>query len=315
MKLTQRKVNDTKSSIISSIKKDYVQNKALLFMAIPVALYYIIFHYLPMYGTIIAFMDYRVANGIFASKWVGLEIFREFFNSFYAWRVIRNTLLISIYSLIFSFPAPIILAILLNEVKNKYFKSTVQTITYLPHFISIIVICGMITDFTMKDGLINDLVEFFGGERKNFLLDPSYFRGIYVVSGIWQGIGWGSILYLAALSGIDLSLYEAAKIDGAGRFRQFLNVTLPGILPTIVVMFILNVGKLMSVGSEKIILLYNEGTYETADVISSFVYRRGVLQADYSYSTAVGLFNSVINAILVVSANKLSSALTESSLW
>ena len=315
MKLTQRKVNDTKSSIISSIKKDYVQNKALLFMAIPVALYYIIFHYLPMYGTIIAFMDYRVANGIFASKWVGLENFREFFNSFYAWRVIRNTLLISIYSLIFSFPAPIILAILLNEVKNKYFKSTVQTITYLPHFISIIVICGMITDFTMKDGLINDLVEFFGGERKNFLLDPSYFRGIYVVSGIWQGIGWGSILYLAALSGIDLSLYEAAKIDGAGRFRQFLNVTLPGILPTIVVMFILNVGKLMSVGSEKIILLYNEGTYETADVISSFVYRRGVLQADYSYSTAVGLFNSVINAILVVSANKLSSALTESSLW
>lgn len=315
MKLTQRKVNDTKSSIISSIKKDYVQNKALLFMAIPVALYYIIFHYLPMYGTIIAFMDYRVANGIFGSKWVGLENFREFFNSFYAWRVIRNTLLISIYSLIFSFPAPIILAILLNEVKNRYFKSTVQTITYLPHFISIIVICGMITDFTMKDGLINDLVEFFGGERKNFLLDPSYFRGIYVVSGIWQGIGWGSILYLAALSGIDLSLYEAAKIDGAGRFRQFLNVTLPGILPTIVVMFILNVGKLMSVGSEKIILLYNEGTYETADVISSFVYRRGVLQADYSYSTAVGLFNSVINAILVVSANKLSRALTENSLW
>ena len=315
MKLTKKTGRNMKGSLFYRIKKDYKQNKVLLFMAIPVALYYIIFHYMPMYGTIIAFMDYRVANGIFASKWVGFENFREFFDSFYAWRVIRNTLLISIYSLIFSFPAPIILAMLLNEVRNKYFKSTVQTITYLPHFISIIVICGMITDFTMKDGIVNDIVAMLGGERKNFLLDPNYFRGIYVASGVWQGIGWGSILYLAALSGIDLSLYEAAKIDGAGRFRQFLSVTLPGILPTIVVMFILNVGKLMSVGSEKIILLYNEGTYETADVISSFVYRRGVLQADYSYSTAVGLFNSAINAILVVSANKLSRALTESSLW
>lgn len=315
MKLTKKTGRNMKGGLLYRIKKDYKQNKVLLFMAIPVALYYIIFHYMPMYGTIIAFMDYRVANGIFASKWVGFENFREFFDSFYAWRVIRNTLLISIYSLIFSFPAPIILAMLLNEVRNKYFKSTVQTITYLPHFISIIVICGMITDFTMKDGIVNDIVAMLGGERKNFLLDPNYFRGIYVASGVWQGIGWGSILYLAALSGIDLSLYEAAKIDGAGRFRQFLSVTLPGILPTIVVMFILNIGRLMSVGSEKIILLYNEGTYETADVISSFVYRRGVLQADYSYSTAVGLFNSAINAILVVSANKLSRTLTESSLW
>ena len=315
MKLTKKTGRNMKGGLLYSIKKDYKQNKVLLFMAIPVALYYIIFHYMPMYGTIIAFMDYRVANGIFASTWVGFENFREFFDSFYAWRVIRNTLLISIYSLIFSFPAPIILAMLLNEVRNKYFKSTVQTITYLPHFISIIVICRMITDFTMKDGIVNDIVAMLGGERKNFLLDPNYFRGIYVASGVWQGIGWGSILYLAALSGIDLSLYEAAKIDGAGRFRQFLSVTLPGILPTIVVMFILNIGRLMSVGSEKIILLYNEGTYETADVISSFVYRRGVLQADYSYSTAVGLFNSAINAILVVSANKLSRTLTESSLW
>ena len=167
----------------------------------------------------------------------------------------------------------------------------------------------------MKNGIINDIVAMLGGERKNYLLDPNFFRGIYVGSGIWQGIGWGSILYLAALSGIDLSLYEAATIDGAGRFRKFLSVTLPGILPTIVVMLILNIGKMMSVGSEKIILLYNDSTYETADVISSFVYRRGLLQADYSYSTAVGLFNSVINAILVVSANKISNVLTESSLW
>lgn len=304
-----------KPNLIQRIKKDFKINKWLILMALPVVAWYILFHYVPMYGVIIAFKEFSPVKGILGSKWVGLRHFNDFFSSIYAWRVIRNTLLINAYQLIFAFPAPIILALLLNEIKSKYFKKTVQTITYLPHFVSTVVICGMIIDFFAKNGLINDIIAAFGGARTLFLLEAEWFRSIYVGTGIWQGVGWGSIIYLAALSSIDTELYEAVSIDGAGRWRKFIHVTLPGIAPTIVILLIMNIGRMMSEGYEKVILLYNPNTYETADLISSFVYRRGLVDANYSFSAAVGLFNSLVNLILIVTANYVSRKVNETSLW
>ena len=227
----------------------------------------------------------------------------------------KNTLLLSFYDIIFGFPAPIILALLLNEIHNRFFKNVTQTITYLPHFISMIVVCGMLTDFSLSTGLFNDIIAFFGGERHPLLQDPSLYRTIYILSGIWQQVGWGTIIYLSALAGVDSQLYEAAQIDGANKWKQTLHVTLPGIAHTIITMFILKIGKLMSMGYEKTILLYNPSTYETADIISSYVYRIGLLDQDWSYSTAIGLFNSVINFILLILANKLSKKFSQTSLW
>ena len=227
----------------------------------------------------------------------------------------KNTLLLSVYDILFGFPAPIILALLLNEIHNKFFKNVTQTITYLPHFISMIVVCGMLTDFSLSTGLFNDIIEFFGGERHPLLQDPKLYRTIYIASGIWQQVGWGTIIYLSALAGVDSQLYEAAEIDGATKWKQTLHVTLPGIAPTIITMFILKIGKLMSMGYEKTILLYNPSTFETADIISSYVYRIGLLEQDWSYSTAIGLFNSVINFVLLILANKLSKKFSETSLW
>jgi len=304
-----------KDSLIGKIRKDYQKNYIVIYMMLIVVAYYGVFHYAPMYGVTMAFKDFSIARGLMKSDWVGFSHFINFFNDIYAWRIIRNTLLLSLYQLVFSFPLPILLALSLNELRGKVFKKTVQSITYLPHFISVVVICGMVVEFTSQEGLINDIVEMLGGERVSFLLDPKYFRTVYVSTGIWQSMGWDSIIYLAALTAVDVELYEAASIDGAGRFRQFLNVTLPAITPTIVVLFILKIGKFMSQGSEKVILLYNENTYETADIISSYVYRRGLLNADYSYSAAVGLFNSVVNLILVLTTNKLSKKFSETSLW
>ena len=284
-------------------------------MALPVLAYYILFHYAPMYGASIAFKHYIPSRGIQASAWVGLKHFDSFFHSYYFERLIRNTLLISLYSIAFGFPAPILLALLLNEVKSSWSKRTVQTITYLPHFLSMTVICGMILNFFASSGAVNSILTALGGEKRAFLLDPGYFRSIYIGSDIWQGVGWGSIVYLAALSGIDPALYEAARIDGANRFHQAVHITIPGILPTIVVLFILRVGSMMNVGHEKIILLYNDMIMETSDVISTFVYRKGLLDANYSYSAAVGLFNSAINFGLVVLTNALSRAVKQTTLW
>ena len=284
-------------------------------MVLPVLISFILFHYKPMYGAIIAFKDYTPALGIAESPWVGLENFSRFFSSVYFGRLIRNTILLSVYSLIFGFPAPIILALLLNEVRSKKFKGLTQTVTYLPHFISMIVVTGMLVDFSMTSGLFNDIIELFGGERSPLLQNPDLYRTIYVASGIWQEAGWGSIIYLSALSGVDSQLYEAAQIDGAGKWKQLLNVTLPGIMPTIVIMFILKMGTLMNMGYEKTILLYNPATYETADIISSYIYRIGLLDQDWSYSTAIGLFNSVINFALLLITNKLARKCGETSLW
>lgn len=284
-------------------------------MVLPVLIFFILFHYKPMYGAIIAFKDYTPALGIAESPWGGLENFSRFFSSVYFGRLIRNTILLSVYSLIFGFPAPIILALLLNEVRSKKFKGLTQTVTYLPHFISMIVVTGMLVDFSMTSGLFNDIIELFGGERSPLLQNPDLYRTIYVASGIWQEAGWGSIIYLSALSGVDSQLYEAAQIDGAGKWKQLLNVTLPGIMPTIVIMFILKMGTLMNMGYEKTILLYNPATYETADIISSYIYRIGLLDQDWSYSTAIGLFNSVINFALLLITNKLARKCGETSLW
>ncbi len=312
---TNSKSKYKKKSLIETIKADFKQNKYLILMSLPVVIWYIVFHYVPLYGITIAFKNYSPMKGVFDSSWVGLRWFKEFFNSYYAFRVIKNTFVINLLQLTFGFPAPIILAVLLNEVRNSSFKKSVQTITYLPHFISLVVICGMIVDFTAKDGFINILLQIFGWTPTNLLLKPEYFRTIYVGSGIWQGVGWGSIIYLAALSGIDTEQYEAATIDGANRWRQFVNVTLPGIAPTIIILLIMQIGRLMSEGADKIILLYNANTYETADIISSFVYRRGMIDSNFSYSTAVGLFNSVINLTLLLTANKISRKVSETSLW
>lgn len=308
-----------KESIRAIVKKDFKKNWGLYLMILPVLAYYIIFCYAPMYGALIAFKDYKPKLGILGSPWANpfYKHFVSFFTGPYFLRLLRNTLKISITSLIWGFPAPILLALMINELKSKWFTRVSQTITYLPHFISLVVICGMIATFTNKDGFINGIIAFFGGQRVTMLSKPGYFVPIYVISDIWQGIGWGSIIYLSALAGIDQELYEAATLDGAGRWRQTWHITLPGILPTIVIMFILRLGSLMSVGYEKILLLENPLTYETAEVIASHVYQKGILggPSQYSYSTAVGLFNSVINCLLVVAANKLSKSLTETSLW
>ncbi len=294
---------------------DIRKNKYKYLMILPIVIYFIIFHYKPMYGVIIAFKRFKPTVGIWKSDWVGLKYFISFFKDPYFFRLLKNTLSISFLELLFGFPAPIILALLLNEIKALRFKKLVQTISYMPHFISTVVICGMITTFCNTNGLFNDIIAAFGGARENLLGKSELFYPIYVLSGIWQGVGWGSILYLAALSGIDQEQYEAAKIDGAGRIQQMFYITLPGLAPTIVMMLILRVGSLMSVGYEKIILLYNTSTYDVADIISSYVYRRGIIEGNFSYGAAVGLFNSLINVILIVFANSVSKKMGQSGIY
>lgn len=291
------------------------RHKYVYIMFIPVAAYYIMFHFIPMGGAVIAFKEYTAAGGVFGSRWVGLQHFKEFLSGVYFWRLLRNTLMINIYNLVFAFPAPILLALLLNEVRGAAFKRTVQTVTYLPHFISVVVAAGIILDFFAFDGLVNEVLKNLGFQPVMFMTEPGLFYGIYVGSGIWQHVGWDSIIYLATLTAIDPTLYEAAMMDGAGRWAKLRHITFPGILPTVVIMLILRIGNMLSVGFEKVMLLYNPSIYETADVISTYVYRMGLLNNDYSYSTAVGLFNSLVNFMLLVMANSLSKRLGENSLW
>jgi putative aldouronate transport system permease protein len=295
--------------------RDLYVNRELYLIFIPVLAYYILFHYGPMYGAIIAFKNYRPVQGILGSPWVGLKHFKTFFGSYYFWTLLRNTLTLSITSLLVSFPSEILLALLLNELKSKKFARVVQTVTYMPHFISLVVVCGMVLQFTKSNGFITYLLGFFGFPQQTMLNNPNLFLPVYVISGIWQEIGWGSIIYLAALAGIDQELYEAAEIDGAGRLKKMIYITLPGLLPTITVLFIMRVGKIMSLGSEKVLLLYNPAIYDKADVISTYVYRRGIENTDWSFSAAVGLFNSVINFLLVLSVNELSRKVNQLSLW
>ena len=300
---------------MKKLLQNYRQHKMIYWMTLPVILYFLIFHYVPMFGILMAFQNYKPALGLLKSEWVGFQHFINFFQSDNFFRVIKNTLVLSIYDLIFAFPAPIILALLLNEVHNKPFKKTVQTISYLPYFLSMVVICGIIRDFTASNGPITAFVTAVTGKTGNLLSMPEMFRPIFITTNIWQMVGYNSIIYLAALSQIDDTQYEEAVIDGAGYWKQCLHVTLPGIAPTIIIMLILRVGQLMSVNFEKVLLLYNQATYETSDVISTYVYRQGIINYNYGYSTAVGLFNSVIGFILIVTTNTLSKKVTETSLF
>jgi putative aldouronate transport system permease protein len=284
-------------------------------MALPVVVYYILFHYIPMYGVIISFKKFTPAKGIAGSPWVGFKYFIEFFNAYYFVRLIRNTLLLSLYSLLWGFPAPVILALLMNELRSNTYKRVVQSLTYIPHFISVVVVSGLLLEFSQLSGLFNDIAVWLGGERISYFQRPEYFRLLYISSGIWQEIGWGTIIYLSALSAIDPQIYEAATIDGANRWMKVIHITLPSIVPTIIILFIMRMGRMLTVGHEKIILLYNPTIYETADVISTFVYRKGLLEFSWSYSTAIGLFNSVINFALLIITNKVSAKVSETSLW
>lgn len=312
MKKTEKNKNKTGSGFLA---KDFRQNKEVYVMIIPVIVYYLLFCYVPMFGAVIAFKRYTPVAGVFGSPWVGFSHFIQFFNSPYFGRLIANTLRISLTSLVWSFPAPIILALLMNELKSGRYARIVQSITYMPHFISIVVICGMIRSFTLDTGIINTVLSYFGFERTSFLLHEEYFVPIYVISGVWQQMGWGSIVYLAALSGIDQGLYEAARIDGANKWRQVIHITIPGILPTIITMLILKLGQVLGVGYEKILLLYNDATSPVAEVISTYVYKKGLIEQNWSFSSAVGLFNSAINLALIVITNKISKMTTEIGLW
>ena len=285
-----------------------------IMMLLPI-IYYILFHYLPLYGVLIAFKDYKIAKGVWGSPWVGFKWFEKFLADPYFWKLVKNTLLLNIYGLLWGFPVPILLALMLNEVTNAKFKRAIQTVSYLPHFISTVVVCGMVMNFLSLDGIINQIIAAFGFDKIQFMVLPEWFRTIFTASGIWQTCGWTSIIYLSALTSVDQEILEAAMIDGENRFQRIKSVTLPSIAPTISIMLIMQIGRLMSLGYEKIILLYNGSTYETADVISTYVYRRGILSADFSYSTAVGLFQSVIGVILLVASNQISKKLSDSSLW
>ncbi|MFB9277655.1 ABC transporter permease [Cohnella cellulosilytica] len=296
--------------------KNLARDKFLLLMILPVVVYYIVFHYVPMSGIVIAFKNFTVSKGIWGSDWVGVKWFEQFFNSIFFWRLLRNTLLISVYGLLFGFWVPIAFALLLSELKNGYFKRFAQTVSYLPHFVSIVVVVGMMVMFlSPTNGVVNLLLNRLGLSSIAFFDDSAWFRTLYVGSDIWQSFGWNSIIYLAAIAGINTQLYEAAKCDGANRWRQIWHITLPGIRPTIMILLILSVGNMMNVGFEKILLMYNPGTYEVSDVISTYVYRRGILAADYSYGAAVGLFNSAVNFILLIAVNQTSRKMNQASLW
>ncbi|MBP1994062.1 ABC transporter permease [Paenibacillus eucommiae] len=295
------------------------REKLYLLLVLPGLLYFLIFQYGPMYGVIIAFKDispFQGLSGILSADWVGLKHFRNFIDSYYFWNIIGNTLIISSYKLFFGFPAPIILALLLNEVRLKVLKKTVQTISYMPHFISMVVLAGLVTMMLTADGgFINSALQRLGFEPIMFLGDHRYFRSVLVISGIWKEIGWSSIIYIAAIAGVDQQLYEAAKVDGAGRIRQMWNITLPSISFIMVILFILNIGHILDAGFEQIFLLYSPSVYEVADIIDTYVYRKGLLDLQYSFASAVGLFKAVIALILVAGANYVAKKLGHEGIW
>ena len=314
----QKKKKREKKFTKEAIIRDFKHNKFRYLLILPLILFFIIFSCLPMGGLTMAFCNYKPRTGIFGSlthNFVGFQHFIDFFGSIYFIRVLRNTILLNVWNLIISFPLTIIVALLINEAKNKLFKKTVQTVSYMPYFISMVVVCGIVVDFCKSTGVFGKLAETLTGQSQNLLGVSSLWRPIYIGSGIWQGLGFGTILYIAALPGVSQELYEAAKIDGAGYMRQMWHVTLPGIRPTIMIPLIMQVDMLMASSSEKTILMYNEQIYETADIIASYVYRKGLLEGGYSFSTAVTLFNSVINFGLILITNHLSKKYSEISLF
>ncbi|MDF2645999.1 MAG: carbohydrate transporter rane protein 1, family [Paenibacillus sp.] len=300
---------------VVEIKKNIRKSMSLYLMFLLPFAYFVIFHYAPMVGNLMAFEDYSIVKGFFHSPWAGTKYFRQFLTDPYFWQVVRNTVLINVYSLIFYFPSSLVFALLLNELQHKYFKRFIQSVTYVPHFLSTVVVVGMLVNFLSIDGLINEVIKIFGGEPKTFMSMPQWFRTIYVGSEVWQNLGWNSIIYLAALTAIDPQQYEAATMDGANRWRKLLHITLPGISTVVTIMLLLTVGKMLSVGFEKILLLYSGPTYETADVIQTFVYRRGLIDSDFSFAAAVGIFQSILAFALVVSANQIAKKINGSRLF
>ncbi|WP_309118285.1 ABC transporter permease subunit [Paenibacillus sp.] len=296
--------------------KHMKRDRQLLLLFIPCILFYLIFRYGPLYGLIISFKDYSVFQGIIDSPWVGLKHFEKFFSSPDFWQLFGNTLALGFYSLIFGFPFPIILAIMLNEVRVAAFKKSIQTLSYLPAFLSVVIVSSMIIDFlSPSNGIINRIIAWFGFEKIYFLIEASWFRSIYVISDIWASVGYEAIVFLAAVAGISPTLYEAARVDGASRWQVMRHITLPGLMPTIVIMFILKTGSMIRVGYEKVLLLYNPTTYDVADVFSTFVYRKGLLEANYSYAAAVGMFEAVVAMVMLLGANFISRRMGGSGLW
>lgn len=307
----------TTSGRFHRLWKNLVRDKQLLMIIFPTLLFYALFCYWPMYGVVIAFKDFNISKGILGSPWATplLKHFDSLVNSYYFPRLLRNTFIISIEQLVLSFPLPIVFALLLNEVKSKRLKSLAQTSSYLPHFISMVVVVGIMVDLFSVDGVVNQALVAAGGTAIPFFNEPGWFRTLYVGSGIWQEFGWNSIIYVAAISAVDTQQYEAAIVDGAGRWKQLFYITLPSIAPTIITILIMNMGWMLNIGYEKIILMYNRATYETADVFSSYVYRKGLLDAQYSFAGAVGLANSVVNIIILIAANTISKKACEISIF
>lgn len=300
----------------TSLGKRIRVNWELYLFLVPATLYFLVFHYAPMYGIQIAFKNFIPSKGIMDSPWVGFDHFERFFHSYYFWDLLWNTFSLSFYELIIGFPLPIILALAFNEIRTGPFKKMVQTVTYAPHFISVVVMAGMIITFlSPSTGILVQFIKWMGIDAPNFLSDPAWFKTVYVLSGVWQSTGWGTIIYLAALSGVDPQQHEAAIVDGASRFKRLLHINLPAILPTITILLILNMGNILTIGFEKILLLQNSLNMESSDVISTYVYRTGLVDAQYSFSTAVGLFNSLINVILLVTVNRIARRTSENSLW
>lgn len=301
------------------LKKNLHRDKYLMIMFFPVLLYYLIFSYLPMTGLVMAFQNFIPGKGIvgiYSGEWVGLKWFKQFFDSVFVWKLVRNTFLLSFYSLIFGFPIPILFAICITQIRNRIIQKGAQVITYLPYFISTVVVVGMMTNFlSPSNGIINQIIEKCGGKAINFMNDPSWFRRLYVISGSWQTFGFNSIIFVAAIMGISPDLYEAMKIDGASKRQQVWHLVLPMIKSTILLLLIMSLGNILSVGFEKVYLMYNPAVYETGDVISTYVYRQGIENKNYSYATAVGLFNSAVGFTLVCASNWFSRKFSGSSLW
>ncbi|WP_235549371.1 ABC transporter permease [Paenibacillus sp. Root444D2] len=298
-------------------KKNYfIKNWQTYSMIVPGLLFFIIFIYIPLCGSIIAFQDYNIFNGVFHSKFVGLKHFENLFAYPEFYRVLKNTLIISLYQLVLGFPAPIILALLLNEVRKMIFKRIIQTVLYLPHFLSWVIVGGLFINLlSPRVGMINEMITYFGGEPIFFVQEPGYFRSIIVSSGIWKEVGWGTIIYLAALAGINPELYESAEMDGAGKFRQVFSITLPSILPTIAILFLLRIGSIMDTGFEQIYMFLNPLVYDVGEVFDTYIYRVGLLGAQFSATTAIGIFKSVVGFILIIAANQLSKKATGNSIY
>ncbi|MFS0725069.1 ABC transporter permease subunit [Paenibacillus sp. 1P07SE] len=298
------------------LRRRWSRGKLLLAMFLPCLLYYLLFKYYPMFGIVISFKNYNLYKGIWDSDWVGFRYYTMFFQNPDFWLLFRNTFLLGLYKLVFGFPAPILLALMLHEVRNRLFKRFVQTATYMPHFISNVIVASMVVMFlSPTGGLVNQLMNSLGLETIHFLTRPEWFRTIYVLSEIWQHLGWETIIYLAALSAIDPSLYEAAEMDGAGRLRKVWSVTLPGITSAIVILLLLNVGKILEIGFEKVYLLANPTTYETADIFSTYVYRVGMTNGNFSYAAAIDMFTGVVSLVFIVMANYISRRVGDNSLW